>query len=83
MIANISVKKMVNWQVTAKTIYCETVQDEVTILVYKDGTAKCTGFKRYGESKARGMQAKCNADCSLVTEYKNRLFAEEDANRAS
>ena len=74
---------MVNWQITAKTIYCEVVADEVTLLVYKDGTAKCTGFKRYGETKAKNKQAKCNAECSQLIDYKNKLFAEEeDANRA-
>ena len=40
---------MVNWQVTATTIYCDAVADEVTVLVYKDGTAKCTGYTKYGE----------------------------------
>ena len=26
---------MVNWQVTATTIYCDAVDDEITLLVYK------------------------------------------------
>ena len=36
---------MVDWQVTATTIYCDAVDDDVTLLVYKDGSAKCTGYK--------------------------------------
>ena len=38
---------MVDWQVTAKTIYCDNVDDEVTILVYKDWSANCNGFDKY------------------------------------
>jgi len=45
---------MVNWQVTEVTIYCDAVDDEVTIQVYKDGSVKCTGYeeKRQAVKKA-------------------------------
>jgi len=81
---------MANWQITATTLYCEAVDDEVTILVYKDGTAKCTGYKKYGEpdkeilnllKKKSGQlkrQLECaGSECSQVTQYKEKLFAEE------
>ncbi len=38
-----------NWQVTATTVYCDAVDDEVTLLVYKDWSTKCTGYSKYGE----------------------------------
>ena len=41
---------MVSWQVTATTVHCTTVNDEVTLMVFKDGTTKCTGYKKYGET---------------------------------
>jgi hypothetical protein len=81
---------MVNWQVTATTIYCDAVADEVTVLVYKDGTAKCTGYTKYGELgregrvrlKKRSRELKRNIDCrgqgcSLVARYRDKLLAEE------
>ena len=82
---------MVNWQVTASTIYCDTVDDDVTLLIYKDRSAKCTGYRKYGEpdrdtagqmkGKARrlGRQLGCEgAECRWVVQYRDRLFAEEE-----
>ncbi len=81
---------MVNWQVTAATIYCDAVADEVTVLVYKDGTAKCTGYAKYGEpgrgveamARKKGRELKRNIECrgqgcSLMTRYRDKLLAEE------
>ena len=79
---------MANWQLTAITIYCDAVDDEVTIMVYKDGSAKCTGYRKYGESskeilaKRKGKQLKrqlkCEGpECYRVIQYKDKLFAEE------
>ena len=81
---------MVNWQVTATTIYCDAVDDEVTLLVYKDQTAKCTGYKKYGDpgkeitkiirrkSKQSKQQLKCDGlECCRVAQYRDRLFAEK------
>ena len=81
---------MVNWQVTATTIYCDAVDDEVTVMVYKDGSARCTGYGKYGEpskeilnqlkkkSKQLEQQLKCaGPECYRVTQYKEKLFAEE------
>ena len=38
---------MVDWEVTATTIFCESVNDEVTIIVSGDGAAKCSGRQKY------------------------------------
>ena len=82
-----------DWQVTATSIYCDAVDDDVTIMVYKDWSTKCTGDKKYGENikrevakelKRRGKRLrrklKCEGpECSRVIEYKDKLFAEEEA----
>ena len=81
---------MVNWQVTAATIFCDAVNDEVTLMVYKDGSAKCVGYQKYGQtnkeimkllqqkSKQLNRQLKCEGpECSRVTRYRDKLFAEE------
>ncbi len=81
---------MVNWQVTATTIYCDAVDEEVTIMVYKDGTARCVGYKKYRhpsretakllkeKGKRLKTEPKCNGpECPQVTQYRDKLFAEE------
>jgi hypothetical protein len=82
---------VVDWQMTATSIYCEAVDDDVTIMVDKDWNTSCTGNQRYGESisretasmlqkKGRKMrrELKCTrlANCG-ATLYRDRLMAEE------
>lgn len=82
---------MAGWQVTATTIYCDAVDEDVTIMVYKDGSAKCTGHKKFGESITKetakmlkekrrklGRELKCvyPLACGL-THYRDKLVAEE------
>ena len=81
---------MVDWQITAATIYCEDVDDEVTVIVQKDGAVRCVGFGRYSapdgdttqlmkqKSRQLNRQLKCTGpECPRVTQYRDRLFAEE------
>lgn len=82
---------MADWQVTATTIYCDAVDDDVTILVYKDGSIRCTGYKKYVENpdketaqmlKKKGKRLGRNLKCegpqdSRVTSYRDKLTAEE------
>jgi len=79
---------MVDWQVTATTIYCDAVDDEVTLMVYKDWSIKCTGYGKYGENNNGGSslskkgrskrQVECGGpECWRVTQYKEKLSAEE------
>ena len=84
---------MIGWQVTATTIYCDAVDDDVTLLVYKDKSAKCTGYKKYSGSitketakllkkkgKKLGRELRCEGpECSRVIEYRDKLRAEEGA----
>jgi hypothetical protein len=78
------------WLVTATTIYCDAVDDDVTIMVDQDGSARCTGYKKYGEGlnketakvlkkRARrlGRNLKCEGPLDhRVTDYRDRLLAE-------
>ena len=81
---------MVNWQITATTIYCDDVDDEVTVIVQSDGSARCVNFTRYNEpdrdtaslmkQKSRQLQRqlKCTGpECRRVVDYRDRVLAEE------
>ena len=81
---------MVDWKVTATTIYCPAVDDEVTIMVYRDFTLKCTGHTRYQEptgeaarllakkAKRLGRTLGCpGTDCPQVAGYRDKLAQEE------
>ena len=84
---------MVNWQVTATTIYCDAVDYDVTIMVYKDRSTRCVGYKKYAESitketakelkkraKKIGRELRCEGpECSRVIAYRDEAFAEEAA----
>jgi len=85
---------MVNWQVTATTIYCDAVDDEVTIMVYKDWSVRCTGFDRYFkpdreaaralERRGRGLKRSLACEglgCHRVTGYREKLRLEETSSR--
>jgi TATA-box binding protein (TBP) (component of TFIID and TFIIIB) len=81
---------MTDWQITAKTIFCEAVDDEVTVIVHKNGTVHCTGCRKYDQpnditrtlvkEKIRKLKRaiKCQGEgCLRVTEYKNKIQTEE------
>lgn len=81
---------MTGWQITAKTIFCEAVDDEVTVMVNKDGSTRCTGHKKYSKptdvtlktinEKTRRMKrpVKCEGEnCLRVVQYKVKILAEE------
>ena len=81
---------MASWKITATTIYCDAVDDEVTVLVYKDFSTKCTGYKKYfkptrevanllkKKSKRLGHKLACQGlECHRVTKYQKKLLSEE------
>jgi hypothetical protein len=84
------------WQLTATTIYCDAVDDDVTIIVYKDWSTTCTGYKKYGENpdkettkiiKKKAKRLGRNLGCEgpldhRVTDYRDRLKAQEKATSA-
>ena len=79
-----------DWQVTATTIKCNAVSDEVTIMVYPDGTVKCASYTKYGatdkktlaniEKRAKKLRIELKCDgpqCKRVTDYRDKIMAEE------
>ncbi len=83
-------RSMASWKVTATTIYCDTVDDEVTVLVYKDFSIKCTGYTKYfkptkeidsllkKKGKQLGHQLLCQGlECPRVIQYREKLSREE------
>ena len=81
---------MVNWQETATTIYCDAVDDEVTLMVYKDWSAKCSSYIKYHKpgkeilnllkkkSKQLQRHLECTGpECPRVIQYREKLRAEE------
>jgi len=81
---------MTNWQLTETTIYCDAVDDEVSIQVYKDGAVKCIGYIKYGkptkevanilnkQSKHLKRQLACvGPECHRVTQYQEKLLSQE------
>ena len=85
---------MVDWQVTATTIYCDAVDDDVTIIVYKDWSTICTGYRKYVENpskktektlKRKAKRLDRNLKCEgpldpRVTDYRDILVTQEKAN---
>ena len=80
---------MPDWMMTATTIYCEAVDDEVTLIVNGDGTARCTAYNKYGRpsretarlvrarGKRLGRQLACvGPECARLLQYRDRLLAE-------
>lgn len=78
-----------NWQITATTIYCDHVDDYVTIMVDKDWTTRCAWFNRYKQKALddekqkfdkhiKGKIEKCiGPDCPMAMEYRDKLIKEE------
>ena len=83
--------RVTDWQVTATTIYCDAVDDDVTLIVDKDWNIRCTGYTRYmtnldketsrtlkQKSRRLGRNLKCEGPQDFrVTDYRDRLMAQE------
>ena len=76
---------MADWQITATTIYCADVDDEVTLLIYSDGASKCTGHQKYArpdketarlikkKNRQSGKPPGCSGPgCRLIAEYRKK-----------
>jgi hypothetical protein len=80
------------WRLTATTIYCDAVDDDVTLVVDKDLNVRCTGYSRYvtnpnkettmalgRKSRELGRNLRCEGPQDFrVTDYRDKLIAEED-----
>ena len=79
----------IDWQVTAKAIYCDAVDDDVVVMVYRDGKTICTGYQKYVEhgnkdsnavlkkkSRVLNRDLKCEGPADIrVTGYRDTLVA--------
>jgi hypothetical protein len=78
---------MVDWQITATTIYCDAVNDEVTLIISPDGAVKCTGQQKYEnpgketlktmkkKSRTAGKQLACQGiGCARVVKHKTEML---------
>jgi hypothetical protein len=76
-----------DWEITATTLFCEDVDDEVTLMVYADGTSSCTGRQRYispdketsrvmkKKSRRLGQLPLCRGDdCHKVKQYRDSIL---------
>ena len=81
---------MTDWEVTATIILCDDVDDEVTIIVNKDGTVICTGSRKYlksgkeatkelkKKSREKGKPLACKGDaCAKVPRYRDELMSKK------
>jgi hypothetical protein len=81
---------MVDWEMTATTIYCDAVDDEITLMVMADGTSRCTGLVKYlkpgkqtshemnDRAKKLGRQLACEGDaCQRISKYRDQLLGEK------
>lgn len=81
---------MVDWEITATTIFCDDVDDEVTLLVHGNGTVSCTGRDKYArpsrdvageikqKSKQTGRQIRCLEDrCPRLSQYRDKFLGEK------
>jgi hypothetical protein len=78
---------MADWELTATTIYCDDVDDEVTLIISGDGTSRCTGCQKYAnpdkqtakaireKNNRLGKTIRCNeAECNRLAEYRDSLL---------
>jgi hypothetical protein len=77
---------MVNWQITAATLRCDVVDEEVTLLIHKDWSVKCTGYPKHtravssaiGSSNRNRRGDGCRGPgCPLARDYLKKLQDEE------
>jgi hypothetical protein len=76
-----------DWQITATTVYCDDVDDEVTLMVYADGTSICTGRQKYinpDKKTPRAMKKRAHRpsklpiclgdDCPRLKQYQDSIL---------
>jgi hypothetical protein len=79
---------MPDWQITATTISCPDVDDEVTVLISGDGAVKCTGWQKYTrpdkeaakamkkKSRQSGRALSClGAECRRLKECRDKWLS--------
>jgi hypothetical protein len=74
---------MVNWQVTAATLRCDVIGEEVTLLVHKDWSVKCTAYSKIAATRKKALKNDSSqpcegTQCKIASDYVKRLQSEED-----
>ena len=85
---------MTDWQLTATTIYCDAVDDEVTFIVQRDWSSRCVHSEKYyrpdrdtarrlaARQQALGRMLACEgSECHRLTSYIEKLQVEEKASK--
>jgi hypothetical protein len=85
---------MPDWEVTATTIFCEAVDDEVTLVISAGGDCRCTGRQKYeqpGKKTAKSMLSKgrrlgrklgCSpAKCDIIVRFRQNMLGQEERAR--
>jgi hypothetical protein len=80
-----------DWELTATTVYCDAVDDEVTLILNADGTLKCTGRDKYlkpDKETSRTMRKKSQRrrkplacrdnECTIIIDYRNNILGNEN-----
>jgi len=82
--------KPADWQVTATTIHCDLVDDNVTIMINGDWTHRCAWYQRNkspaGDAGRKGLDTgrreriqRCTGpDCMYVIGYRDKLMSETE-----
>ncbi len=69
-----------DWEITATTVFCDTVSDEVTLMVYADGACKCTGSRKHNtvgkKTRSTNKQGRgcVEAECLTLSRYRASLL---------
>lgn len=78
-----------NWEKTAISLRCDSIDDFVTVMVNREWIAKCAWYLRYKlkatkenkqkiDKTIKGRIDKCEGhDCPVVTKYRDKLIEEE------
>jgi hypothetical protein len=85
---------MADWELIATTVYCQAVDDEVTLLVSAEGACRCTGRQKYerpdketaksikSKSRRLGRQPGCPpTECDIIVRYRQKLLGQEEPAR--
>jgi Zn ribbon nucleic-acid-binding protein len=68
------------WKVTATKLFCDTVKEWVTIMVYHDGTTKCGYYERHfpEEGSTKSREEQCHEKCTILAAYKEDVFQRDE-----
>jgi hypothetical protein len=85
--------KKPDWEITATTVYCDAVDDEVTLIISADGTSRCTGREKYlkpNKETSRAMRKKSRQqpkplacrdnECTTLRSYRDNILDSEGKN---